>query len=111
MDTINRILKEAIVEEIEKHSRPLTAQEIAQTFQGKTGNRVTQQLKQLVVSGDVVAFHNGEVKRYAGRSSVCAAVADAFPVLIAFYQKTDPRMSELLSYDYEAWERGKMNGK
>ncbi len=107
MDTINRISKEAIVEEIDKHERPLTAQEIAETFQEKTGTRVMQQLRQLVESGDMVAFQNGKIKRYAGRSSICAAVADAFPVLIAFYQKTDPRMSELLSYDYEAWKRGK----
>ncbi len=110
MDTISRISKEAIAEEIEKHERPLTAQEIAWTFQLRTGNRVTQQLKQLVASGDVVAFQNGEVKRYAGRSSICAAVADAFPVLIAFYQRTDPRMSELLSYDHEAWKHGNKNG-
>jgi hypothetical protein len=95
---------------LEKSAVPLTASQIAKQCGPEVGAMsVARLLTGLCNHGHVLTFRprNGNAtSRYILAQSAIRLLPDAYTVLVAWYAKHDPKLSDLLVSDWQHWQDG-----
>jgi len=111
---INRVECSRILKTLNTSDSPLTAREIAIDLGYNNGGKVMHQLADLSIRGEVIPIgvgHTSKATRYMSATSAVRSLAEAYAVMIWWYEKRDPKLAELLLLDSIAWRDGRGVGE
>ncbi len=100
-----------VLDALNKLSRPVTASELGEEL-GVSGQVVGAHLYRMTRRGAVLKITSGRVALWVGDNEMLQALAKAFPVMIAFYQRRNPahvryleaEWNHLLERGFAQWE-------
>ena len=98
-------LRRQIIRVLDGANRPVTAKAIAETVDA-TPVAIGKTLAYLKREGLAAQTQKGNGAPWYAGDGLMRAVGQAFPVLIAWYMRVDPKLVTVLERDYKTWRFG-----
>lgn len=103
---IKRLTERSVLDALNKLGRPVTASELGEQLDA-SGQVMGAHLYRLARRGAALKITSGRVARWVGDDELMRGLVQAFPVLIAFYERRNPSHARYLEAEWDhLLERG-----